>query len=734
MVAGCAAERHHREGLSLIEAGRVEEGLSSLERAVREAPTNAQYRASLLASREAAVKRLLIEAANAQRNGQWDSAEAAYARTQKLDPDNDRVVEGRKTLARDRRHAQLVEQAKAEYKAGRAQKAAALLQPVQAENSANPQAMDLLRQIEEQQVKQRFAQLTIKTQSNKPISLRFSEANLKMVFEALARSSGVNFILDKDVRPDIRATVYLNQVLLEDAVDLLLQTNKLEKKVVSSNTVMIYPNTPDKAKDYQELMVKGFYLANADVKQTQAMLKGLLKAKDIFIDEKLNLLVMRDTPEAIRLAEKLIAMHDLYEPEVMLEVEVLEVKRSKLMELGVKWPDQVTLAPLASSGTTLTLADLKNLNSSRVSASVTPLTLNLRKEITDANLLANPRIRARNREKAKILIGDKVPVVTTTTTATGFASENVQYLDVGLKLEVEPNVYLQDEVAIKVGLEVSSIVQQIRTAAGGLTYQIGTRNANTVLRLRDGETQVLAGLISDDDRTTASRVPGLGDLPVLGRLFSSQRDDHQKTEIVLSITPRLIRNIARPDAVVGEFWSGTESLLKTKPLTLTPTVASLSGAEPGADAGAGSAPADLADAKTVTLSWQAPAEVKVGEEIKAQVRVKADGALRALFFQAVIDPEAFDIVDIDEGAFFKQASGKTSFSSNHDPASGRLFVGVARSGEQGVAGEETIAVITLKAKRAKPQAELKITSSAPVAPSSSPQAMLPAARIIVVTP
>jgi general secretion pathway protein D len=167
----------------------------------------------------------------------------------------------------------------------------------------------------------------------------------------------------------------------------------------------------------------------------------------------------------------------------------------------------------------------------------------------------------KNREKAKIHIGDKVPVITSNTTSTGVISESVSYLDVGLKLDVEPSVLMRDDVQIKVGLEVSNIVREIRSGSGTLTYQIGTRNAGTTLRLKDGETQVLAGLISDEDRSTASRVPGLGNLPLLGRLFSNQRDERSKTEIVLLITPRVLRSDATRQPALTEFRGGTENAI-----------------------------------------------------------------------------------------------------------------------------------------------------------------------------
>jgi general secretion pathway protein D len=201
---------------------------------------------------------------------------------------------------------------------------------------------------------------------------------------------------------------------------------------------------------------------------------------------------------------------------------------------------------------------LKNITASQIAISPTP-TVNFRKDDSDVNILANPRIRVKNREKAKIHIGDKVPVITSNATSTGVISESVSYLDVGLKLDVEPTVLMRDDVQIKVGLEVSNIVREIRSSSGTLTYQIGTRNAGTTLRLKDGETQVLAGLISDEDRSTASRVPGLGDLPLLGRLFSSQRDERSKTEIVLLITPRVLRSDSTRQPAQTEFSGGTDN-------------------------------------------------------------------------------------------------------------------------------------------------------------------------------
>ena len=218
---------------------------------------------------------------------------------------------------------------------------------------------------------------------------------------------------------------------------------------------------------------------------------------------------------------------------------------------------------------------MRDLDQQRPAGHPLSATLNLRLEDGDTNVLASPRIRVRNREKAKIMIGSRVPVITNAvtpvSTGTPVITGSVQYLDVGLKLDVEPDIHLDNEVVIKVALDVSSIIKEVpNEQSGTLAYEIGTRNATTVLRLKDGETQILAGLISDEDRKTASKVPGLGQMPVLGRLFSSHKDNGTKTEIVLSITPRIVGSARLPDAREVEYWAGTESSLRNALFNVNP--------------------------------------------------------------------------------------------------------------------------------------------------------------------
>ena len=563
LLAGCAGNQAYNDGQAMLGAGHTQQGLALLEQAAQAEPTNAKYRIAVTNGRMRALNKLNGAAEALRQQGNLPEAQALYRQALALDASDDVAQRGLASVAQDERHRKLVQEAQASYQRGGdanvAQAQEALRQVLQ-ERPAQREALALKSRIGDEQAKARPAGGKLAAAYRKPVTLEFRDAPLRSVFDFLGKVSGLNFVFDKEVDPALRATISVRDTSIEEAIAMLLGANQLEQNVTSDKSITIYPNTPQKVKDYQQLVVRTFFLANADVKTVAFSIKTLLKAKDVVTDERLGIIMLRDTPEMVRMAERIINVQDLADPEVMLEVEVLEVKRTRLMELGVRWPDQASLT-LAGVGTGLgglQVADLHRINGDNINLAIGGVTLNANKTDSDSNILANPRIRVRNKEKAKILIGDRVPVITVTTN-NGVSSDSVNYIEVGLKLDVEPNVYLDDEVAIKINLEVSNVVKEVISKTGTQAYQIGTRSASTVLRLKDGETQVLAGLISDEDRGTANKVPGVGELPMLNRLFGSQKDDAMRSEIVLSITPRLLRSIRRPDLMTAEFNSGTEA-------------------------------------------------------------------------------------------------------------------------------------------------------------------------------
>jgi general secretion pathway protein D len=581
LTASCASSRLHREGLVEFEDGRYEEGLDKLQQAARQEPGNLDYRVELKARHDDAVIKLLGQADRARGAAKLDEAERLYARVLTIEPGNDRAQRGLDNLAGDRRHSAAIERAIKEFKGGDLERAESTVSRVLAEDPGYAAAVALRTKID--QARGPVSSVPhLKNRDARPVSLQFRDANTKMVFEVLSRQTGVNFVFDKDVRSDSKTTIFAQGVPVEQAIDLVIGQNQLARQVVSDNMVLIYPNTPAKQKEYQDEIVKTFYLTNTDPKKAQDLLKTVLNTKTLFVDDKASLIIMRDTPEAVRMAEKLINSLDLADSEVMMEVEVLEITRSNLQQLGIEYPTSATIATPSQ----LTLESIRHLGRSDISITPFSLTADLLKQVGRANTLASPRIRARNREKAKILIGSRVPVITNSVTpsavGTPVVTGSVQYLDVGLTLEVEPTVHLDGEVSIKLNLEVSSITKEVDIAQSGTrAYEIGTRNAQTLLSLHDGETQILAGLIQDSDTRNSSHIPGLGDIPIVGKLFGSDHIDKEKTEIVLSITPRIIRSAARPSSETTEFWYGTESNLRSAPLGVQYEAAAASGAATG---------------------------------------------------------------------------------------------------------------------------------------------------------
>jgi general secretion pathway protein D len=290
----------------------------------------------------------------------------------------------------------------------------------------------------------------------------------------------------------------------------------------------------------------------------------------------------------------------------------------------------------------------------------------------------------------------------------------VQYLDVGLKLEVEPEIHLRDEVDLKLSLEVSSVVGSVKSTTGSQAYQIGTRTISSALRLRDGETQVLAGLISDADRSDANRIPLLGDVPILGRLFSSQKDDRQKTEIVMSITPHLIRNIQRKNPSAEIFWSGTESSLRTRPVYLgafnADAAASKSANGPALPA---AAQPTAADTSGMVLSWKAPKSVKAGEVVTLELALDTRHQLRATPLQLAFNSAAVEVVAVEAGDYFTRGT-EGQFSQMVDKSNGRISIGMGGKDDKSAAGAGTLVKLQLRALSGVSEGEVSLIGMTPV--------------------
>lgn len=398
-----------------------------------------------------------------------------------------------------------------------------------------------------------------------PVSLELKDVAVVNALELLSQSSGINFILDKDVRSDLKTTIFVKDTAIKDVLALIFKTSQLQGKALNTNTYLIYSQAADKAKQYEDLVIKSYFLDGQNGKKVMEVIQALVNPKFIHLDEPSSYIIVRDTQDVLNVVDRLVDVADVIRPEVVLEVEILEVSSDKIKNIGLQFPTTITgslstLAQSANGFTGYTIDDLKNLNqdSWRIGLPDPALIANLKYQDGAADILASPKIRVQSLEKAKIILGDKVPVITTTINQTSSSvTESISYLDVGLKLEATPTVHPSGDVTISMDLEVSNIVKEVRSTTGLLTYQIGTRSTHTSLRARSGETQMLAGLIKSEQRESASRLPILGQIPLLGKLFSNESDTRNKTEIVLLITPHIVRGQNTPAPHDAQFISGS---------------------------------------------------------------------------------------------------------------------------------------------------------------------------------
>lgn len=559
-------ELRFNEARQLIVSGQYEAGVEQLQGLIRDYPAQAQYRNELRIQQKIHTNSLLTRADKALAVDDIVVAENIYQQVLLMEPEQTRALTGMQRINQSQNHTMMMTNARAAYEKGDLYTAQNLTRAILAENADHVEARSLFEEIESKQNEKKVSAPLVRSAFQQPITLELKDVPIKAAFEYLSKAGKINFTYDSELPDSKRASLFVRDTPIEDAIEILLITHQLGKKILNANTVLIYPLS--RSQEYQEQFVRSFYLHNMDAKRAMNLIKTVVKTKDLYIDEKLNTLVMRDSMESVQIAEKLIASQDLSDPEVMLEVEVMEINRRNLEELGIRYPSQISLGVQGkqdngSGSVTLTpgrlsLAELKNFNSGLGVFTISDpvLAMNLLQQDNDTNLLANPQIRVKNRDKAKIHVGDKIPVLTSVANSTGFVSQTVSYIDVGIKLDVEPTIMLQNQVSIKVGLEVSNVTDQVKTDTGVLAYTIGSRNANTTLQLKDGETQILAGLFRDDSQNVTNKVPGLANLPLIGRLFRNTNSDKRKNEIVLLITPHILHNITPANAVYTSFPSG----------------------------------------------------------------------------------------------------------------------------------------------------------------------------------
>lgn len=675
------------EGEQLIVNGEFEDGLQLLEQAALEEPDNKEIRAVLARQRENIHRLLVLDADHVRFSGDLENAEKMYHRILEVFPRHERAQAGLDLVEQERHHIASIDYAQELLALNDVVGAEKTVRAVLQENPEQTHARQLIRQINTLIVRTESTGLALETAFKKPFTIEFQDTELKDVFEIMAKTAGINFVFDKDVRQEAKMSIFVRENSVEDILNLILMTNQLAYKALNKNSLLIYPNTPAKQKEYQELIVRSFHSAHADVKQMVAMVRGLVKAKDIYVNEQLNLFIMRDTLETIRMVERLVALNDLAEPEVMLEVVILTINRANNFLLGPNLPTQVFFSGTASAVAGVVPLSQFGFDGLDSFSAQNDVTIDFSQGFSGADLLANPRIRVKNRETAKIHIGTKEPFFSATVAAGvgGVVSSTPQFIDIGVKLDVEPVIGLYNDVTLKVTLEVSTKDGDALGPNGATAPRISTSNAETMLTLKDGETQVIGGLIRNDEIKSLSGIAGLLNIPGLDRLLGKQTIDRTKSELILLITPRIVRNITPPTNLESELHFGTSNMPGKLPVTISKTAASSlaiasAGTGRGASARRGNTSASLSPnngspatpnpfarntASSPTITLQAPSNVALDKEFS--IRVGLVGATASLTSEAELsyDSSTLEIVDAEDN------SGTYALKLGKDGSSGR---------------------------------------------------------------
>ena len=393
------------------------------------------------------------------------------------------------------------------------------------------------------------------------------DATSRQAFQLITTLANLSLIFDQTFR-DVPAPISIKNLTVKEALDAVAQSTGTFYKVTAPGTITVIPDTAAKRREYAEEAIQTFYIGNADIKETMDMLRVVADTRAVSPMTGTSSIVIRDTPERLRAVQRLLTAIDKARPEVVIDVEILEVDRGRLREYGlqVATPGSSGLAPgVDVNSSNLPLSSLKNLSAADALVSGFPaLYYHLLKSDANTRTLANPHLRALEGVTATAKFGERVPVPTTTFQPIGTGGVAQQpitsfaYEPIGVNIDLTPRTHPNEEVTLTVKVDLSAVAG---TGYNGLPT-FTSRTISTQIRLKDGETNILAGLIKDEERTTLAGIPGLSDIPVIGRFFAKNHKERQETDIVLTLTPHIIRVLDLSDGdlsplkVVRETGSG----------------------------------------------------------------------------------------------------------------------------------------------------------------------------------
>ena len=534
--SGCSSYRIARQAQLAEERGEWDEAVEQYLDLTERQPANARYKSALLRARFKAAEGHFRKGQRFYAAGVLERALVEFQQAVSLDPTN--------------QYAQVeLDKVRAELRKASGENQVATLDELKKKTRDMPAQPP-----------------TLNPRSKEPISLDFPKpVSIFDIYRALGKAFGINVLFDPALK-DQELAIELRDVTAQTALETLMRSAAHFYKVIDEHSIIIAADNPQNRKTYEDLVIQTFFLSNAEVKDVLTLLRSLIGAKNIATNEQLNAVTIRDTADKVRVAQRMIEGIDKSRSEVIVDVELIEVDTKKLREIGISLSEySITQSLDLGADAPVHLSDLKYLNQNSWLLSIPSIIYDFVKTNSDSQLLAKPQVRISEGEKARVVIGDRVPIpVTTFNTGQTVGGAIIpvtsfQYQDVGIKIDIEPRVHHNKEITLKLTVEVSQISGYQDGGNGQQQPIIGTRTIESTIRLKDGETNFLAGLIRTDEVSSEIGIPGLSEIPILGRLFGKTSSDFKRTDVMLTLTPHIIRT---PDVTEGDLmpiWVGTES-------------------------------------------------------------------------------------------------------------------------------------------------------------------------------
>jgi general secretion pathway protein D len=723
--AGCAAGQAFRHGDQAVRVGDWDAAVQYYRRAVHENPGNADYRIALERAMVNASRYHLDRARSFEAADEIEAAIRGYHKASEYDPSNRQIAA--KALALERSLRDRLEAAR-----------------------PKPQIEQL-----REEARRTSIEPVLNPASREPIDLKFTQASIKDILGTIATLTGINVTFDSTARPETAYTVDLQGVTLEQALNQILTANSLFYKVINERTILVSPDTPQKRQQYEEQVIRTFYVSNADVAELVQVLNGVVRMQQMAViptyiaNKTSNTVTVRASASMMGIIERVIEANDKPRAEIVVDVEILEVNRNRARQIGLNLSDYSisgVYSPESDPGDAGSFVNLRTITGGVTAAdfflAVPSAVVRFLESDSETKLIAKPQLRGAEGEKLTLNLGDEIPVPTTVFTPFSAGGVNIvpttsfSYRSVGVNLEIEPRVTYEGDIILRLMVESSTLGRDVNIAGQNLPT-FGSRKVTTRLRLRDGESNLLAGLLREDERQSLTGFPGIIRLPLLRHLFSASDRNAAQTDIVMLLTPRIVRTHELTQQDVGPIYIGTQQspglggpppLIAPPQQQAEPPAAQPPGAVPGAPAGAQQPPVvappgvptepPVAAPPGVPPAAQPPgmeptgapsvlqaiinlptSEMQVGAGPYAvPITLPAADQVSTLALTVTYDPAVVRVLSVQEGSFMRQGGTSTAFTQQIDPGAGRVDISVTRPADPtGASGAGVVVMLMFEA-------------------------------------